>query len=141
MLLSLAITVCVVAWGYLVLAAIDFGSTARGGESMAWLFLALACVGAAACLFTGMILIGRLLRAAGIITEPASAPGDDPTTVPGEPWPGTTPARPATANGSAGGARTGAPVGTATSKDPTKPAASLPAVPTQRRQGGKRAAR
>ena len=31
--LAVGITLCVVAWGYLVKAAIDFGTTARGGES------------------------------------------------------------------------------------------------------------
>ncbi|KRF19787.1 hypothetical protein ASG90_20390 [Nocardioides sp. Soil797] len=77
MLLCLAITVCVVAWGFLAYAAIDFGRSARGGESTSWAFLGLACVGAAACLFVAMILVGRLLRATGIIvdrTEPQTTP-------------------------------------------------------------------
>ena len=43
----------VVAWGFLVWAAIDFGRTARGGHGQAWWFLALASVGAVACLFLG----------------------------------------------------------------------------------------
>ncbi|MBD8870623.1 hypothetical protein [Nocardioides donggukensis] len=68
-LLTLGLTVCVVAWGYLVVAAIDFGAAARGGESEAWWFLALACLGAAACLFTGLLLGARLLRALGL-SEP-----------------------------------------------------------------------
>ncbi len=59
-----------VAWGYLVRAAIDFGTSAREGESPAWLFLALACVGAAACLFVGLILGSRLLRRLGITAPP-----------------------------------------------------------------------
>ena len=120
MLLSLAITLLVVAWGFLVLAAIDFGSTARGGDSAAWGFLAIACLGAAACLFTGMILVGRLLRAAGIITD-AAPPVDerDLVSVPAEPWPGEVP------HGSASRAN----------------AAPSPVVSTPRRQGGKRAAR
>src|SRR4051812_13446326 len=50
LLLALGVTACVVAWGYLVWAAIDFGSTARGGDSAAWWFLGLASVGAVACL-------------------------------------------------------------------------------------------
>lgn len=79
LLLCLAITACVVAWGFLVLAAIDFGSTARGGRSEAWAYLALACVGAAACLFVGMILIGKVLRATGIITDPGPQLGPELT--------------------------------------------------------------
>ena len=76
LLLCLAITVCVVAWGYLVKAAIDFGTSARDGESTAWAFLALACLGAAACLFVGLLLGARLLRSAGIITAPPVEVGD-----------------------------------------------------------------
>ncbi len=66
LLLAVAVTVCVVAWGYLVKAAIDFGVTARGGESGAWLFLGLASLGAVACLFVGLILVARILRRLGI---------------------------------------------------------------------------
>ena len=44
--LAVGITLCVVAWGYLVKAAIDFGTTARGGESRAWAYLGLASLGA-----------------------------------------------------------------------------------------------
>lgn len=68
--LALGVTASVVAWGYLVYAAIDFGSEARGGESQAWLFLGLASVGAVACLFLGLILIARLLRRLGITQAP-----------------------------------------------------------------------
>lgn len=74
LLLCLGITLCVVAWGFLVWAAIDLGSAARGGENGAWWLLALACVGAAACLFVALILGARLLRRLGIITPPAEAP-------------------------------------------------------------------
>lgn len=74
MLLCLAITVCVVAWGFLAFAAIDFGRAARGGESGSWAFLALACLGAAACLFVAMILVARLLRATGIIVDRTETP-------------------------------------------------------------------
>ncbi|GGO72197.1 hypothetical protein [Nocardioides deserti] len=69
-LLALGITLLVVAWGYLVYAAIDFGATARGGESAAWAFLALASVGAVACLFVGLMLVARLLRELGITSPP-----------------------------------------------------------------------
>lgn len=120
MLLCVAITLCVVAWGYLVFAAIDFGSTARGGDSRAWGFLALACLGAAACLFTGMILVGRLLRAAGIITDPGPPPtqasaSNSSTVSNSEARPGREP--------------------------PVEQTAPIAVVPTPRTQGGKRAAR
>ena len=36
LLLAIAITVCVVAWGYLVYAAVDFGGEARDGRDEAW---------------------------------------------------------------------------------------------------------
>lgn len=74
------ITFCVIAWGYLVSAAIDFGSTARSGTSEAWLYLAVACIGAAACLFAGLMLGARLLRGLGITSappEPPKTPLDD----------------------------------------------------------------
>ena len=61
LLLALGITATVVAWGYLVWAAIDFGSRARAGESAAWTFLGLATVGATACLLVTLILGTRLV--------------------------------------------------------------------------------
>lgn len=81
LLLAVAVTLSVVAWGYLVYAAIDFGATARSGESRAWWFLAVAALGAVTCLFVGLLLIARLLRALGITAapeadeSPARAPG------------------------------------------------------------------
>jgi hypothetical protein len=88
LLLALAITACVVAWGYLVYAAIDFGSTARGGDRTAWWFLALASVGAVACLFVGLMLVARLVRRLGITRGPSatndvSSPPDPPRPVGG----------------------------------------------------------
>lgn len=68
--LALAITACLIAWGYLVYLAIDFGTSARAGESGAWAFLALASLGAVACLFAGLLFVSRLLRALGITTDP-----------------------------------------------------------------------
>jgi len=73
--LAAAVTLSVVAWGYLVYAAIDFGASARGGSSTAWAFLALASVGAVACLFFGLMLVAHLLRHLGITKPP---PGPDP---------------------------------------------------------------
>jgi hypothetical protein len=77
LLLALGITLSVVAWGYLVYAAIDFGSSARGGDSTAWYFLAIASVGAVACLFFALMLVARLLRRLGI-TKPPPTGGSDP---------------------------------------------------------------
>lgn len=58
---------CTVAWGALVWLAISFGSSARSGQSSAWAFLALAAVGAVACLFLGLMLGARLLEALGLV--------------------------------------------------------------------------
>ena len=65
LLLSLALgtTLCIVAWGYLVWAAIDFGRTARAGDSGGWVYLGVASLGAITCLFVGLLLVVRLLRA------------------------------------------------------------------------------
>jgi hypothetical protein len=65
-LLALGVTLTVIAWGYLVKAAIDFGTTARGGDSQAWLFLGAASLGAVACLFVALIMVARILRRLGI---------------------------------------------------------------------------
>ena len=78
LVLGAAITLCVVAWGYLVYAAIDFGTAARGGSSSAWWFMALACLGAMACLFVGLLLVARLLRALGVTEAPSSSSSDVP---------------------------------------------------------------
>ena len=65
--LAIGITLCVVAWGYLVYAAIDFGSThATTTTTAAWGYLAVAAVGAVACLFLGFMLVARFSRALGI---------------------------------------------------------------------------
>ena len=77
-MLALGITAAVVAWGYLVYLAIDFGTTARDGDSKAWWLLALATVGAIACLFVGMMLVTRLvarLRAGATPPAPPRPPG------------------------------------------------------------------
>ena len=66
-------TLAVVAWGYLVYAAIDFGATARDGNPDAWWFLAVASLGAVACLFVGLMLIARLLRKLGLTSDPRPA--------------------------------------------------------------------
>lgn len=75
-LLGLAggVTLAVVAWGYLVYAAIDFGATARSGNPDAWWYLAVASLGAVACLFVGLMLIVRLLRRLGITSGAIDTP-------------------------------------------------------------------
>ena len=78
--LALAVTAAVVAWGYLVYLAIDFGTSARGGESQAWWFLALSSLGAVLCLFLALVLVARLLRAVGITAPPP--PEDAPPHLP-----------------------------------------------------------
>ena len=78
MLLALGITAAVVAWGYLVYLAIDFGTTARNGDATAWWFLGLATIGAIACLFVGLMLGMRILariRAAAPPPPPPRPPG------------------------------------------------------------------
>jgi hypothetical protein len=83
--LGAAITLCVVAWGYLVYAAIDFGTAARGGSGdSAWAFMALACLGAIACLFVGLLLVARLMRALGITPPPPSSDDASPRPVGGK---------------------------------------------------------
>ncbi len=64
---AVGVTLAIVAWGYLVYAAIDFGATARGGQTSAWWLLAMASIGAIACLFVGLLLVTRLLRLVGVI--------------------------------------------------------------------------
>ena len=74
LVLGAAMTLCVIAWGYLVYAAIDFGTAARGGsDSSLWIFMGLACLGAIACLFVGLLLVARLMRALGITSPPSSS--------------------------------------------------------------------
>jgi len=84
LLLTVGVTAGVIAWGYLVKAAIDFGVQARAGTEGAWLYLGLASFGAVACLFIGLMLITRLLREVGI-TKAAASPDEPerPPRIPG----------------------------------------------------------
>ncbi len=79
LVLALAVTASVVAWGYLVLAAVDFGASARQGDGSAWWFLALASLGAVACLFLGLILTSRVARELGLTRgqDPGAPSSDD----------------------------------------------------------------
>jgi len=81
---AVGVTLCVVAWGYLVYAAIDFGSSARGGDSQAWVFLGLASLGAVACLFIGLMLVARLLRMLGVNRRASDEPPPPPRPVGGK---------------------------------------------------------
>jgi hypothetical protein len=99
--LAAGVTLAVVAWGYLVYAAIDFGASARGGDQNAWWFLGLASLGAVACLFIGLMLVSRLLRRLGITSGPAAPPRPMPTV---EDMPETRPL-PRTSERPAGGRR------------------------------------
>lgn len=71
---ALAITACVVAWGYLVYLAIEFGSTARHGDSGAWWLLVLATLGAVGCLFVGILVGSRLAHALGTQSRSTATP-------------------------------------------------------------------
>jgi hypothetical protein len=59
--LAVGVTATLVAWGSLVWSAIDFGSQARAGNSTAWAFLALATLGAVACLLLSLALGQKLM--------------------------------------------------------------------------------
>ncbi len=95
------ITLAVVAWGYLVYLAIDFGTAARGGQGSGWALLGLAAVGAMACLFAGLMLGARLLVELGITSAPPPSKSAEPTggvpTPPAAPGSGTTPTPPTAA--------------------------------------------
>ena len=73
-LLAPAVLTCLFAWAYLVWRAIGFGRTARGGDTSAWIYLLIASAGAIACLFAGLLLVVRLLRSMGAITQDAGIP-------------------------------------------------------------------
>ncbi len=63
-----------VAWGYLVYVAIDFGTSARNGDARGWWFLVLAAAGAIACLFVAMMLGTRFVQRLRAGTEPDAPP-------------------------------------------------------------------
>lgn len=76
LLLAFGVTATLVAWGSLVWSAIDFGSQARAGNSGAWAFLALATIGAAACLLLCLALGQRLTTA--LRSTPSTSPALPP---------------------------------------------------------------
>ncbi len=78
-LLAAGITVALVAWGYLVIAAIDFGASARhDNDGAAWGLLAVAALGAMLCLFLAFMLAARFSRALGLTRAPEPKPRRDP---------------------------------------------------------------
>lgn len=134
-LYALGITACMIAWGYLVYAAIDFGTSARAGEGAAWVLLGLASLGAVACLFVGLMLVVRVLRLLGVLVGP-----DSSVASPAPPGrriarPNSGVATPYDTAGSVGSSGSSGPVGS--------PGPIAPSVPAPRRTtpGGRRAAR
>jgi hypothetical protein len=79
LVLALAITLAIIAWGYLVYLAILHGQDMRAGDSTAWRMAAATGVGAVACLFAGFLLLARLLRVLGVTRPPETAPTIAPT--------------------------------------------------------------
>mgnify|MGYP003485594559 CR=1 FL=1 len=81
LVLALAITVAIIAWGYLVYLSILHGQDMRAGDDNAWQLVAATGIGAVACLFIAFMLIARLMRLIGVSKqiEPATtavpAPG------------------------------------------------------------------
>ena len=57
------------AWVYLVRSAIDFGLLARNGRGEAWVFTGAASLGAVVCALLAMVLVARVLRAVGVISD------------------------------------------------------------------------
>lgn len=79
LLIAFGATASIVAWGYLVVAAIDFGATARhDGKGSAWAFMGIASLGAMLCLFLTFMLAIRLSRALGAGTHHEPRPQRDP---------------------------------------------------------------
>lgn len=67
--LGVGLVVCAGAWVFLVSAAIDFGQAARSGTTLAWVFTAVATVGAIGCLLLVFMVAARLARALGYFAE------------------------------------------------------------------------
>lgn len=92
--IAIGITLALVAWGYLVVAAIDFGAEARHEDDAAsWALLAVAAIGAMLCLFLAFILAARFARALGLAATPEPKPKPKPKRDPGLPKGGKRAAR------------------------------------------------
>ena len=73
LLLTVGVTAGMIAWGYPRLRRhrLRRGGTCRRVDG--WVYLALASVGAVACLFVGLMLISRMLRELGITSGSSKA--------------------------------------------------------------------
>lgn len=72
--LAAGVTGTLIAWGFLVWQAIEFGGKARDGQGLAWFFLFVATLGATACLFATLILTTKLIATLrGDVPPPKSA--------------------------------------------------------------------
>lgn len=78
------------AWGALTLLAIKFARSAAAGQAMGWIFMAVAGIGAVACLYLALMLIIRVATGASStavpeveqqVEDPPSAAGRDPEPV------------------------------------------------------------
>ncbi len=69
LLTGLGAVVALAAWGFLVWLAIDFGRSARGGDSGSWALMAVASLGAVTCMFLSLWLVTVLLRRIGILED------------------------------------------------------------------------
>jgi hypothetical protein len=68
-LLGVGALAALAAWAVLVWVAVDFGRSARGGDSGKWVYLAVTSVGAVGCLFVCLLLVTVLLRRIGILED------------------------------------------------------------------------
>jgi hypothetical protein len=69
LLLGVASFAALLGWAVLVWVAIDFGRSARAGESGKWGYLAVTSVAAVACLFLSLWLGTLLLRKVGVLED------------------------------------------------------------------------
>ncbi|MEI7055665.1 hypothetical protein WBG06_07595 [Nocardioides sp. CCNWLW239] len=74
---AIATLAFLVIWGVLVWVAVGFGADARGGDSGAWVKLAIAAVAAVACLFLTFTFAGKAWR--DFTGAPTPPPTDDYT--------------------------------------------------------------
>lgn len=72
---AIATLASLIIWGVLVWVAVGFGADARGGDSGAWVKLAVAAVFAVACLFLTFTFAGKAWRA--LTGSPTPPPADD----------------------------------------------------------------
>ena len=61
--------VALIAWAGLVWTGIRFGQSARGGDGIAWILMAIASLGAVACLFLALVAGVRAARMMGWVSR------------------------------------------------------------------------